>query len=55
MNCLTTAWTANEAELRHWVRQRLRNPEEADNLMQDLFLKTLRQGERFCSLHNARA
>lgn len=55
MNCLTSAWTAHEAELRHWVRRRLRNPSEADDLMQDLFLKALRQGERFCSVQNARA
>lgn len=55
MNCLTTAWTAHEAELRAWVRYRLRNPAEADDLMQDLFLKALRQGERFCSVQNARA
>ena len=55
MNCLTTAWQAHEPELRHWVRHRLRNPAEADDLLQDVFLKALRQGERFCSVHNARA
>ena len=55
MNCLTSAWTAHEAELRHWVRHRLRNSSEADDLMQDLFLKALRHGERFCSVQNARA
>lgn len=27
----------------------------ADDLLQDLFLKALRQGDRFCDLHNARA
>src|SRR5450759_2880321 len=55
MNCLTVAWTAHEPELRGWLRHRLGNPAEADDLMQDLFLKALRQGERFCSVHNARA
>ncbi|CAN5566742.1 sigma-70 family RNA polymerase sigma factor [soil metagenome] len=55
MNCLTTAWKAHEPELRHWMRHRLRNPAEADDLLQDLFLKALRQGERFCAVHNARA
>ena len=55
MNCLTTAWTAHEPELRGWLRRRLANPAEADDLLQDLFLKALRQGERFCSVHNARA
>ncbi|HEY5580088.1 MAG TPA: sigma-70 family RNA polymerase sigma factor [Rhodoferax sp.] len=55
MNCLTVAWTAHEPELRGWLRHRLGNPAEADDLMQDLFLKALRQGERFCSVQNARA
>jgi RNA polymerase sigma-70 factor (ECF subfamily) len=55
MNCLTTAWTAHEPELRGWLRRRLANPAELDDLLQDLFLKALRQGERFCSVQNARA
>lgn len=56
MTCLTTASTAYEAaELRNWVRYRLRNPALTDDFMQGLFLKALRQGERFCSVHNARA
>ena len=55
MDCLNTAWQAHAPELRHWMRRRLRNPLEADDLLQDLFLKALRQGERFCSVHNARA
>ncbi len=45
----------HEAELRGWLRHRLGNPAEADDLLQSLFLKALRQGERFCSVRNARA
>jgi RNA polymerase sigma-70 factor (ECF subfamily) len=41
--------------LRGWARHRLGNAAEADDLLQDLFLKALRQGEHFCSVHNARA
>ena len=55
MHCLTTAWTAHEPELRGWLRRQLGNPAEADDLLQDLFLKALRQGERFCMVRNARA
>jgi RNA polymerase sigma-70 factor (ECF subfamily) len=55
MNCLTTAWAAHKGELHNWARRRLSNAAEADDLMQDLFLKALRQGERFCSVNNARA
>ena len=55
MNCLTSAWAAHSGELRGWLRQRVSSPAEADDLLQDLFIKALRQGERFCDLHNARA
>lgn len=55
MNCLTTAWRAHEAELRHWMRRRLSDPTQADDLVQDVFLKTLRQGERFGAIRNPRA
>ena len=54
-NCLTSAWRSHEAELRGWLRRRMGNPAEADDLLQDLFLKALRQGDRFCSVRNARA
>ena len=55
MNCLNSAWTLHEAELRGWARHRLGNPAETDDFLQDLFLKALRQGEQFCSIQNARA
>ena len=55
LNCLNSAWTDHEPELRGWLRHRLGNPSEADDILQDLFLKALRQGERFCSVQNARA
>jgi len=55
MNCLTSAWTLHAGELRGWLRHRVGDDAQADDLLQDLFLKALRQGERFCDLHNARA
>ena len=55
MNCLTAAWTAHATELHGWLRHRVGNAALADDLLQDLFLKALRQGTRFCSVHNARA
>ncbi|MDO8177415.1 MAG: sigma-70 family RNA polymerase sigma factor [Undibacterium sp.] len=55
MTCLTAAWSSHERELRSWLRHRLGNTAEAEDLLQDLFLKALRQGERFCSVQNARA
>ncbi len=55
MNCLSTAWSAHESELRGWLRRRVGNSALADDLLQDLFLKALGQGERFCAVENARA
>ena len=55
MHCLTSAWSAHASELRGWARKRLHNTAQADDLLQDIFLKSLRQGERFCSVQNARA
>jgi len=50
-----TAWHQHEAELRGWLRHRLRNTVDAEDLLQDVFLKAMRQGERFCAITNARA
>ena len=55
MNCLMTAWHQHEAELRGWLRRRTGNAVDAEDLLQDVFLKAMRQGERFCAIVNARA
>jgi len=39
MSCLMNAWDANERELRNWLRGRLGNPHDAEDMLQDLFLK----------------
>ena len=55
MNCLMTAWHRHEAELRAWLRGRLGNTQDAEDMLQDLFLKALRQDKKFCEIGNARA
>jgi RNA polymerase sigma-70 factor (ECF subfamily) len=55
MNCLMTAWHQHEAELRCWLRHRLGSAADAEDLLQDVFIKAMRQGERFCAIDNARA
>lgn len=49
MYLLIIAWDQHAAELRGWLRHRTGNTALADDLLQDLFLKALRQGERFVS------
>lgn len=55
MNCIMTAWHAHEAELRGWLRHRIGNSADAEDLLQEVFLKAMRQGERFCAIVDARA
>ena len=53
--CVLDAWQLHEPELRGWMIGRLGNRDDADDLLQELFLKAIRQGDRFCSVTNARA
>ena len=53
--CLMKAWRLHEPELRGWLIGRLGNRADADDLLQELFLRAIRQGDRFCSVTNARA
>jgi RNA polymerase sigma factor (sigma-70 family) len=53
--CLLEAWSAHEAEMLRYLRHHLRQPGEAEDLLHDLFLKAVRQRERFCAVGNPRA
>lgn len=53
--CLMLAWEAHERALRGWLIHQLHDSMLAEDLLQDVFLKALRQGQRFCDIVNARA
>ena len=53
--CLQQAWAAHQAELLRWLTHRVGEPATAQDLLQDVCVKALRQGERFCTVANARA
>lgn len=55
MPCLLRAWDAHERGLRGWLIHQLHDKALAEDLLQDVFLKAMRQGERFCNIENARA
>jgi RNA polymerase sigma-70 factor, ECF subfamily len=54
-SCVASAWQAHEGELLGYLRHRLRDPEAAADVLQDVFVKALRQGQGFCTLDNPRA
>lgn len=54
-SCVAAAWQAHEGELLGYLRHRLGDPDAANDVLQDVFVKALRQGQGFCSLDNPRA
>jgi RNA polymerase sigma-70 factor (ECF subfamily) len=54
-SCVGAAWQAHEAELRGYLRRRLSDSDAADDLLQDVFVQAMRQGQGFCALDNPRA
>jgi RNA polymerase sigma-70 factor (ECF subfamily) len=53
--CVSLAWEAHEAELRGFIRHGLGDEHAADDLLQDTFVKAMREGQGFCSLDDPRA
>jgi RNA polymerase sigma-70 factor (ECF subfamily) len=55
MNTLLATWTRHEAELRGWLRAHAPVASEVDDILQDVFIKTMNQGERFSDVLQPRA
>ena len=54
-SCVIKAWRAYEGELRGYLVHRMSNSHLAEDMLQEVFIKAMRQGADFCSLDNARA
>jgi len=54
-SCVIKAWRAHEGELLGYLTHRLHNSHVAEDLLQEIFVKAMRQGKDFCSLDNSRA
>lgn len=52
--CVIDAWRAHERELHAFLLAETRDPAQADDLLQDVFLKALRAGQHFCTLESPR-
>ena len=55
MRCVEDAWEKHEAELRRFLRHRTSNDAEAQDLLQEVFLRALRQKNGLCGIDNPRA
>lgn len=55
MQCLIDAWTAHAAELRRFLRHRAGSDAEGDDLLQEVFLRAMRQPKGLCGVDNPRA
>ena len=54
-DCVLHAWSAHEAELKGFLLRQGADADSADDLLQEVFLKAMRQGRGFCVLDNPRA
>jgi len=55
VGCLNKAWLQHETEIWHFLVHRTGNKDDADDLLQEMFIKALRQGRDFCQIENPRA
>ena len=53
--CVLSAWQAHEAELQGFLARHAGDADSAQDLLQEVFVKALRQGQGFCALDNPRA
>jgi RNA polymerase sigma-70 factor, ECF subfamily len=53
--CVKKAWHKHESELHRFLTHRLPDAHQANDLLQEIFIKAIRQGDGFCSLNSARA
>ena len=53
--CVAAAWDMHHAALQGYLTHRLSNADIAQDVLHDVFVKAMRQGQGFCALDNPRA
>ena len=53
--CILAAWQQGETELRRFLRHRCASGADAEDLLQEVFLKAMKAGPAFCAMSNPRA
>jgi len=54
-DCVLGAWRVHESELKRFLKRRMRDPDTAEDLLHEIFLKAMESGQGFCRLDNPRA
>nr|WP_275114012.1 sigma-70 family RNA polymerase sigma factor [Psychromonas antarctica] len=49
------AWDENEQLIKNWLLKQTKNGDQAQDILQDTFIKALQNKERFCSLTHAKS
>ncbi|WP_413698747.1 sigma-70 family RNA polymerase sigma factor [Psychromonas sp. KJ10-10] len=55
MHCLMTAWNENEQLVKNWLLKQTADKDLTQDLLQDLFIKAMKNKERFCELDDAKS
>ena len=55
MHCLMTAWHENEILLKNWLIKQTGNYDQAQDLLQDVFIKAMKHKDVFCRIENAKS
>lgn len=55
MHCLMRAWEGNQQALKNWLLKKTQDQQQAQDILQDVFIKALQHKERFCTLTHAKS
>lgn len=55
MKCLINAWAESESLLYHWLLKQTQDRHETEDIIQEVFLKAMRNSKRFCSLQDGQS
>ncbi|MBB1126213.1 sigma-70 family RNA polymerase sigma factor [Thiospirillum jenense] len=53
--CLLTAWSTQAPSLQRYLRHRLSEPADVEDVLHDTFINALQQGRGFCAIQQPRA
>lgn len=55
MKCLLDAWNKNQQPIFNWLVKQTHDPQQAKDIMQDVFLNAMKNTDRFCDLDDAKS